>query len=245
MDCSICNSRLYSPFPRLLHCRNCGVTYFEENELNRITLKQAQLLAKDKKKEYSDLENTQCPFDHHMFALLQGESIPQYIQIYKCNKCMRVLISSRNLSLFKKAQASKISYFKNWQIPLPSLQAVLVFSFMAIVSLTVISGLTGYMQQNAPKTQASVVYSNLSIKQYNEKNSIIFSTNTPVISRIIFYNKYKDIALYDMPINTEKTRTHYLIFNEPAPSPDLYFKIHLIDEDTIVESEFIPYVLSE
>ena len=142
MICPNCGAKLkLTDFNNIIfnHCPNCGGSFFGDNQINRISLKQARKLNKSKSSDIISSEEKICPIDGIPMSRLTNKSIPHHVTLLGCNKCKSVFAYPNDLVEFKKAQQVKINYFKSWRLPLPSLKSVLVYASFIIVSLSFIS----------------------------------------------------------------------------------------------------------
>ncbi|MFQ5452436.1 MAG: zf-TFIIB domain-containing protein [Candidatus Paceibacterota bacterium] len=69
------------------HCTYCGGTFFDQNEINRISLDSARDLAADRQAESISGAEKLCPIDHTVLKRTQQRSIPQHVSLLKCPKC--------------------------------------------------------------------------------------------------------------------------------------------------------------
>ncbi len=212
----------------ILHCQNCGGSFFEENGINRITLKTSEALSNDR--QTSEISGSQkyCPKDHMLLAPMENEqSIPADVTILTCPACHGIFLYPDDLLQFKNAQMAKVNYFKAWHLPLPSLQAVFVLSVVAFVGLSFFS-LVFFQKQNLTGSQAQDVVKQVYITHSGRYVFISFTTVTPVSSGITFIDKTINAANYqvvsDRPKNVHTLTTTNLNLND-----NLYYRIQLTD----------------
>lgn len=188
MLCPNCKSQLtpktFGPIS-VDHCTACGASFFDENEINRLTLAQAQQLAADKTQDMLSGQEKLCPRDSVPMQPMVQESIPQFVTLLKCKTCGGIFVYGDDLVHFKKAQHSLVDYYKAWQRPLPTLKAVLVYTFVTVLSVTVIVG--AYYVTGKPKptvTNAESICARLETTPTENGVLVFCQTETPLRSRI-------------------------------------------------------------
>lgn len=212
----------------ILHCQNCGGSFFEENGINRITLKTAEALSNDR--QTSEISGSQkyCPKDHTLLTPLENDqSIPADVTILTCQTCRGVFCYPDDLSQFKNAQMAKVNYFKAWHLPLPSLQAVFILSVVTFVGISFFS-LIFFQKQNLTGSQAQDVVKQVYITHSGRYVFISFTTVTPVSSGITFIDKTINAVNYQVVSGQPKT-IHTLTTANLNLKDDLYYQIQLIN----------------
>ncbi len=117
------------------HCNNCGGSLFEANEINRITLKDAQRLQLMKSTDVLDAGPKVSPRDNSPLVRIDTPSIPQHITLLQSASSGEVFAYADDLVAFKQAQDAKINYFRTWNIPVPNIAQIMVFSFALFASV--------------------------------------------------------------------------------------------------------------
>lgn len=120
------------------HCNNCGGTLFDYNEVNRITLSDAEKLSLMRQTNDISGEEKFSPRDGSILKRITHESVPQHVTLLKSDTTQEVFAFAEDLINFKKAQDAKLAYMKTWHIPLPALSTVLVFGFVVAISATTV-----------------------------------------------------------------------------------------------------------
>jgi hypothetical protein len=229
----------------VMHCPVCGTNVLEDNAINRITLSDAKRLSIHADGPKNDTISQLCPVDHTPLKLLREESIPQFVTILKCSECSRIVVSGEDLVAFKKAQKSKVNFFKNWQIPLPSLHTVLVYSFLVGLGLTTLSMFGSIFTPTNTRTQARDVIKNITITKNDTGYIVYFTTIAPFSSRITFYNKTTNKVLLEQDISKGQNTVHLLQIRNLEPSTNIYFKITLSNDVHTVISDPTPYTITQ
>jgi hypothetical protein len=224
------------------HCSECGSNFFEENQLNRLTLSEALDLVHEKSDDRDYMQIKLCPKDMLPLRLLREDSIPAFISIMRCDKCHGLFLSAKDLLAFKRAQHAKIAFYKTWQIPLPSLTSVLVYSFALTFAFATFTFMHNFYQKNATPTQAESIVRNVHVVQNQAVTTIYFTTDKDYSSSITFYKNNKVIE--KGIISSIPTQAHIAKITTLQPSGDITFKIFLKSGDQIIESDAIPFLVN-
>lgn len=187
MLCPNCSDKLasyYLDHQEVMHCDNCGGSFFRNNAINRITIKSAKYLRKKQDNILSQGPKI-CPIDKvEMKIITNSSAVPTGCILFECHKCTGVWSYFNDLVQFKKAQNAKIAYFKLWQIPLPSIKSVLLVSLFAVMSLTLFSQASSFLNTNLQKAKASDLINNISISQANSDILVTFRSQIPLTTTI-------------------------------------------------------------
>lgn len=211
---------------KVLHCKNCGGNFFEENSINRISARDAETLTKDAQENIITGNPKICPKDSIFLHLIDSdEAVPHNISLFRCPKCRGIFAYPDDLLKFKKAQNIKIEFFKIWQNPLPALKTVLVLSFIAVLSVTVYSNLTNRSIQS---TQAESIVGTVTFTNEGRYLFVNFHTQIPYLSSILIHDKTTNRTVID-PINKEPASLHYVAITNVDLHHDLYYQIILSD----------------
>lgn len=212
----------------ILHCANCGTSFFEENGINRISQASAEKLALDKKIEEIEGHEKLCPLDHLRLTPLSEGVLPEGVVILKCKRCQGVLIFPDDLLNFKKAQAAKIEFFKAWAKPLPSLRTVLVISFTAVVLGSVFYQFNTFFKYYSASSQASNLIKKISISKSGRYLLIFFKTQTPFQSKVIFQDLTTNSQIEKI-INQTPSKIHQLTTGDLNLEDEILYQIVLTD----------------
>lgn len=213
----------------ILHCANCGGSFFEENTINRISISTADKLAEDKHTDEISGKDKHCPKDHTLLTSIEPEeSIPQDVTLLKCSSCKGIFIYPDDLVRLKRAQTVKIDYFKLWSKPLPSLASVLVLSLTAIVSVSLFAGYLLFQRQSLAPTQAEGAIQSLNLSKDQRYLFISFRTSQDYSSEIILTDTSVDPPLTIRKTIQEKpAKLHYLVSTDVNLSHKIYYQIRL------------------
>ena len=215
----------------IFHCSNCGGTFFQENGINRISVKSAEKIAMDLKNNQVLDGDKLCPLDNNLMIPLQtGENIPNNVSLLHCLKCKSVYANPNDLVIFKKAQLAKIDYFKIWNIPLPSIRSVAVLSVILFVSVLSLTAYSLLQRQNLYSIQAQDQIKNLYLTSSNRYLLISFKTLYPFRSKIIFRNLTTQTTT-EKNISEEAKTLHILTTGDINLDEEIYFQIVLTDKN--------------
>ena len=193
MSCPNCHQpfkELVDNNQKILHCPNCGTTFFEANGINRVSSEVAFQLATDKQTDEVSAEEKNCPKDGLvMTPISNSQALPPGVTLLQCSACHGILAYPDDLVNFKKAQDAKVDFFHAWKIPLSSITAVMVLSFFGIISLSVFTKLFFLDQSSFTATRADETVKSLLVTRSSRYLFLSFKTATPVMSKIIFTNR--------------------------------------------------------
>lgn len=221
----------------ILHCSNCGGSFFEENGINRITVATAQILAEDKKTDEVSSSEKKCPKDQQILkpiltnlnqSQLISSPLPSDITLLRCGKCAGIFAYPDDLVKFKQAQAAKIEYFKLWSIPLPSLKTVIILSATALFFMTVLTNYTFFQKGLAPASARDPI-KKVYLSRSGHYLFIYFKTETPFVSKIIFEDKTEKNVIVKI-ISGEPKTIHQLVTGDLNLGNEIYYQIVLTDE---------------
>lgn len=189
MYCPDCGEKLASVTARskddkditVEYCPSCGGYFLDHWEANKISLKSARelerIFSKHLKLELRTL-NTKCPHCNITLQDLRGENVPANCQVLYCSQCGGNWFPSGELTVFKKAQESKLSYLKTWGIPITSAFSVLLpVLFIVIVGASI--PITVYLTQKnqEQRTIASELIKNRNI-YFLDSGEVLIAWNT-------------------------------------------------------------------
>ena len=213
----------------ILHCSNCGGSFFEENSINRISQESAYQLSQDKKSDEVSGQEKNCPKDKlALVTLTNDESIPSDVTLLECSKCKGIFTFPDDLVRFKKAQDAKIAYFKIWGIPLPSLRAVVVLSFVALVSALTFSRFILFQQESLGQAKASDLIKKIDLSQSGYYRFISFKTSIPLVSRIVLRDTGGKIITKVM--SEKPAKLHFTTISDFPKQAEVHYQLFLIDE---------------
>jgi hypothetical protein len=214
----------------ILHCSDCGGSFFEENGINRISEFSAKKLAEDRKTDVILGVSKLCPKDKSpLLAIMDNTAIPPNVTLLRCSQCHGVFSYADDLLKFKEAQAVKTNYFKVWQLPLPSLKEVLVLMFIAAAFLSTVYSFGLFTHRASRETQAQDLIKKVNISYTSPYLFISFRTTTPATSVIVFRNLSRKTVVTKTLSSTFST-LHFLSTGDINPEDEVYFQIICLNE---------------
>ncbi len=235
MTCPICHETMRSVMldnQEILHCANCGASFFEDNGINRISIDKARNLAKERYNlGLKPSQKPTCPRDEAALKLLSGtNSIPANVRLYLCPECLGILAPADDLELFKRAQLAKLDYCKAWNLPLGSLKGVLAIGLLVMLSGTLYYTYNAVTREATIRSEASEVIKNITTIYTGRYILISFSTRTPVRTSVVIENKTTGKTLIT-PVSPDLRTVHAITLDQPATGQNVAYKVRLIDRD--------------
>lgn len=215
----------------ILHCSNCGGSFFEENGINRISIFSARKLLL-----IQNLQNRQippapqlCPKDGDaLYLVTNDEAVPQDVTLFRCGHCRGIFSYPDGLIRFKQAQGAKLNYFKFWNVAPSTIRAVAVLTFVGVISLSIFSNYLFLQKNTLTTSKADEVIKNISISKYDRYLFISFKTQIPLKSRIIFNDK-KNNLLFEKNVSLEPKSLHTLTTTDLSLDQLIYYQIVGVD----------------
>jgi hypothetical protein len=215
----------------ILHCGNCGGSFFEENVINRITVAETEKLVTAKETDDVSGADKLCMKDNSvMKPMSHTDNIPDEVTLLKCPACKSIFVFADDLITFKQAQEAKINYFKTWKMPIPSLATVVVLSFIALIAATIFSRSIYFQNNSIGSTQAQDIIKKTYVTKSGQYIFVSFTTQIPVTSLVLF----KDITTGKTIIKTAMTNfttAHYLTTGDFNPNDEIFYTIIIKDKN--------------
>lgn len=95
-----------------------------------------------------------CPVCQTPLKRYTGENIPGNVRAWRCPNGDGYFFPQAELFAFKKAQEAKLTYFKLWNIPMPSVASVLLAGIVAMVSIGLVTTYLTYQSRQTTLIQA-------------------------------------------------------------------------------------------
>jgi len=232
MKCPNCQNRLTEELldkQDILHCDRCGSSFFEENGINRISVASAQELASEMTEPIILGVEKFCPKDKAKLNVYTSESVPPNVTLLTCPLCSGMFAYPDDLVRFKKAQTTKVAYFKMWATPLPNLSTVLAICLIAIVAVSTLGGLAFYVGNSTKQTNASDLIKSIFVTTSGRYTFISFRTSQEFTSEIVLED-IKTGEEKQIIVSSEPKTLHTLTTTLIEPSRDYAYKIILIDD---------------
>lgn len=233
MFCPNCGKKLKKKLldnQNILHCPECGGSFFELNGINRITVSTARELASDKKSNIIVGEQKACPKDQSIMIPVQNEeALPREVTLLKCPTCYGVFAYPEDLLKFKRAQKVKIQFFKIWGKPLPSIQTVLVLSLMVFLFMAIMLSFSTLNKTQLTTTSADEIVKNVYVKKSDLYVFVSFITQRPYRSLIVLTDKTTGSSMTKR-INDRPATLHSITVPDIDTSHDIYYQVILVDD---------------
>lgn len=212
----------------VLHCPNCGGSFFEQNGINRISLASALDLTRKKKSDEISGDKKFCPRDQAQLEILphSEESIPSEVTLLRCPTCRGIFAFPDDLVSFKKAQEAKVNYFSLWHFPLSSIKTIVILSVVVFFSALFFTA--SLYSRPGEKTQAQDIIRNSYISRSGVYMFFSFQTTKPMRSRLSIEDKTTDSVIMKN-IATKPQTMHTLTVSGLILQDELYYQIILID----------------
>lgn len=248
--CPNCNHRLSSKTIRTSSsgtidvdtCEACGGVYFDRGEVNRIPRDEAAKLIHENPHLNPDVKkgSHHCPKCGASLERYWGESVPNDVYVLRCPACHGAWFQEQDLQKFKKAQETKIEYFKTWKIPLPSLSSVMLPVALFIVLSGTLWITVDQVQENQElRTFAREILTTPSVipDQELSRATIIFTTKQPARTQIDYYEKYGEAMT--LVISSEPSTTHLVTLPNLTPGTEYFYRIHVVTgEEDFMSPEY-------
>ncbi len=207
-----------TPPVKLNTCSYCGGVWTDQSETNFINQSDLAALTHESVRLVKPLASRLCPKDHTTLVRFRGESIPDYISVYRCDTCGGNWFPNGNLRKFKKAQSTKLSFFKTWHIPLPSAYAILLPVFLTmIITGGLIITVRSIQDQQQLESQAKGLVGKPVVRSVSPTEVFIsFTTQKPVTTSLTYWNRVtpkKTVSVTIQPKTTHTIRLSDLSFN--------------------------------
>lgn len=223
------------------HCPNCGGSFFDENEINRLSLEAARKLLKDKRTEFVSGKGLVCPRDGANMKVVEEEAVPQFVNLLKCDRCGGIFAHPSDLVNFKKAQEAKLNFFKIWRTPLPSLKSVMVYGFILLAAALSLYSFSFLKTKQSLQSQADEIVKAVKISKADGQVVVYFITDRSVKSKAIFKDQ-KTGEQIEKIISHQPTTVHILPVEDIPLSADFSLKLVLTSGLAKIESKPIPFV---
>lgn len=208
------------------YCGHCGGVWTDGGDIN--FLETSDVATFDyylpKHPYYLSNESLLCPKDRSILEIFRGESVPPDLTIYACPKCSGYFFPFKKITIFKKAQAAKVNYFKTWHIPLPSIYSVVlpVLALLAIGTLAVTFFETRHAQD--VRTRARDTISQPLISQPTQNQVFIsFTTNQPTTTKIRYW-QVENMKL-EQTISEKMLTTHSIMLSNLEIGTTYFFEV--------------------
>ena len=235
MPCPACRETMRSidlENQEILHCANCGATFFEDNGINRIDILKARDLAKERYNNNVVMpQKPVCPRDETELKLVSGtEAIPTTVRLYMCHTCQGVLASAEDLEKFKRAQLAKLDYFKSWNMPLGSVRSVLAMGLLVLLSGSIYWTYNTVSKEATIRSEAEGLINNIDVSYNGRYMFVAFKTKTAVRASLVIDNKTTNNVTV-VPISAGTQTLHTVTIARPSTNETVLYRVRLEDRD--------------
>lgn len=233
MLCPTCNHQLLSLLLKtntqdigIDYCQNCGGVWTDPGEINFFNEKDLKPLLQvlPKNPPEPNGQNNFCPRDRALLEFFRGENVPVNLDVFSCPKCHGYWFPHKNLLKFKEAQNVKINYFKTWNIPLPSIYAVV----LPVLAFVVIGGGILAAYQTITQTQDNRIQAKdfiskpLVILRDSGQVIISFTTQEAAITQLKYWTNEAEKTQID--ISKQESTTHTIVLRDLEPNQTYYYQ---------------------
>lgn len=247
MFCPNCGNHLENlslDSQKVLHCSNCGASFFEANAVNRISLSTAQKLASDRRTNEISAAEKLCPKDKTVLTrIMDNQAVPQDATLLRCSSCAGIFVFPEDLVRFKVAQKAKVDFFKIWNVPFSPLRNVLVMGFVLLVSISLYFGMQAVREGTSQQLKAEDVLKNVSLTSSGRYVFVSFKTTRAFRSEIFFSDLTRGTTIRKT-ISSTPTTLHALTITDLPLENKLTYQIVLYDNrGKEIKTEVKPFKL--
>lgn len=215
------------------HCGNCGGTWFDAFELNRVPYHDVVRIAKQtvlQKQIHSRPSTLSCPHDHARLELFQSESLPKEVEMYRCHKCGGYWATQKGLEILKDLEQDRVVHYSIKKTKYQSISAIVwPASFLVLLLVASFVTMTQLKEQQITSSQASGMIANLTVSPITSTAvTVSFQTKEPLSSSISYGKTIFDMKT--LPISQSPSLTHGKILIGLYPNSVYIYKITLTDE---------------
>lgn len=232
-------NQLHADKQLILHCDNCGGSFFEENSINRISSQTAFELSQNKQSDEISGDKKFCPKDAHQLEIVahSEESLPPDVTLLRCPSCKGIFAFPDDLVNFKKAQEAKVNYLAAWKIPLGSLRSVVILSVVAFLSAMLFT--VALYSRPSSRSQAKDIVKSVYVNQSGAYILLSFQTSLPMKSQIIIDDR-TTATVITKTIDVEPKTVHQITLSGLNLNHSIYYQLLLTDrEEKQVKTEVV------
>ncbi len=247
MPCSNCGDKLT---PIILdevwvdHCPSCGCTFFDKNELEKITVAGAKELAKLRKNDSISGDIKRCPKDKMILTRFISASVPSGITLLYCPNCEGIFAYPDDLVRVKTMHQKMETGLTSHTTTQLTVRSLFTYGLVLLVALTVVTYMSPLLRPaQAPRATADTC--NLTIAKRDNLNTVYCTTRFPFTSEAIFFHSITQEEIKRM-VNQKPQTLHLLTVPDEdiAASPDVCVKFLLTADKTKLETPCVPFVVS-
>lgn len=223
------------------YCASCGGVWADQGEVNFIKEKDLGSLKSVLPLDYIPVLNPShfCPRDREKLTLFKSESVPQNLEIYRCQKCSGIWFPQNSFLTFKEAQATKLDYFKKWNIPLHSIYAILLpVLLIAVMTGGIAATLIGLKDGTDTRTRAKDVLSEpLVVSPEDGQVLISFSTYKEATTKIKYWLNPNEVT--EIWASATPQTTHTVILKNLETGKAYSYQIMIVDPEPLTTPIYV------
>ncbi|MDO8452055.1 MAG: hypothetical protein Q7S76_04275 [bacterium] len=210
-------------------CSKCHGFWLSAFDANYIPLEEFALPRKDV--AFSIEKTLSCPVCQDGLVSARGENIPPSVSAWMCPLHHGYFFPTTELRKFKDAQNTKISYFKLWNLPLPSLSSVLLTSItITILSLGLLLTYLEVFNRQTTQSQAHTVVTSHQVFVTPTRHVTIAATTQFSTNLTLTINP--NIRLETEMRTTDGISHSLTVFDVPAGTYEYSFSYSIDDTTT-------------
>lgn len=213
-------------------CPTCGGIWFDKGEAEAISYSKLFELLEGKKIVPTSSTAQICSSCASLLQPLRSQNLPREIDARFCPACRGTFFSPTDLLKYKKAQMSKIAYFRNFNIPLPA-SSLLLTGLVGILLTGMLTASLLLKEQFNNRTRAVRLISKPFLTALaGNRATLTFTTQEPVTSQIEIEASY--IAQpRTLPVANTLTTLHQITLKDLRPATEYSYRLILFDENDI------------
>ncbi len=225
---------------QLDYCGSCGGVWTDSGEINFIDEKELAAVAGllPKFPVHSQIQYNLCPRDRATLAIFKAESIPVNLDVLRCPTCGGLWFPDSNILKFKKAQEVKLNYFKAWNIPLPSIYAILLPAFLLVIlGASLFATISGINQGQDIRSRAHDLISKPIILHPAQDQIVInFTTEKDSVTKIKYWIN-PDEAI-EIPVSSTAQKSHTIILRNLEVDKSYSFQLLITEPESIISQVY-------
>lgn len=226
------------------HCPSCGCTFFDKHELEKITVEQAQELARERKNDSISGDIKRCPKDATILTRFESASIPSAITLLFCSGCEGIFAYPDDLVRVKTMRQKVETRLTSYAPPQLTVRSLFTYGLVLLVALTVVTYMSPLLHP-AEAPRATTDSCNLTIAKRDNLSTVYCTTRFPFTSEAIFFHGVTQEEI--KRVVNEKPQTLHLLTvpdEDIATSPDICVKFLLTADKTKIETPCVPFVVN-
>ena len=213
------------------YCNACAGIWSDQGEVNFIKESELSPLLQllPRKGTHLPIQLLHCPKDHSQLELLQADSVPRDVIIYRCGVCNGKFFPEGMLPAFKSAQNAKIDYFKSWKIPLHSIYAILL-PLLVIVVLGggLVATIIGVRENTDSRTQAKDIITKPLVIRLSENETLIsINTENPSTVKLKYWMTTEEVN--EVWVSDVLQTKHNITLNQLEANRDYFYQIEMLE----------------